>query len=94
MLLTVPSATLPVALARDGVDVGNNSAFSKLVPADSVERSAAQQYAQMLQQAAAQDALGGKDHPQVRRLRAIASKLIPFSLPWNPRARAHQSLFK
>ena len=87
VLLTVPSATLPVALARDGVDVGNNSAFSKLVPADTVERSAAQQYAQMLQQAAAQDALGGNDHPQVRRLRAIASKLIPFSLPWNPRAK-------
>lgn len=90
VLLIAPSATLPVVLARDGVDVGNNSAFGKLVPADTVERSAAQQYAQMLQQAAAQDALGGKDHPQVRRLRAIANKLIPFSLPWNPRAKDWQ----
>ena len=26
-------------LAREGVDVGNNSAFSKLVPAEDVERS-------------------------------------------------------
>jgi predicted Zn-dependent protease len=86
-LLTIPSAAVTCALAREGVDVGNNSAFSKLVSADSVERSAAQQYAQMLQQAAAQDALGGKDHPQVRRLRTIANKIIPFSLPWNPRAR-------
>ena len=78
---------MSVAIAREGVDVGGNSAFSKLVPADTVERSAGQQYAQMLQQAAAQNALGGKDHPQVRRLRAIANKVIPFALEWNPRAR-------
>jgi len=84
--LVFPSATLPVALAREGVDVGGNSAFSSLVPADTVERSAAQQYAQLLQQAAAQHALGGKDHPQVRRLRAIASRIIPFATGWNPRA--------
>ena len=90
LLLAVPSATLPLALAREGVDVGNNSAFSKLVPADTVERSAAQQYAQTLQQAAAQNALGGKDHPQVRRLRAIANQIIPFALPWNPRAKDWQ----
>jgi predicted Zn-dependent protease len=87
LLMTVPGATLPVALARDGVDVGSNSAFTKLVPAETIEQSAAQQYAQMLQQAASQNALGGPDHAQVRRLRAIASKIIPFAMPWNPRAR-------
>jgi predicted Zn-dependent protease len=73
--------------AREGVEVGANSAFSKLVPADSVERSAGQQYAQMLQQAAEKNALGGKDHPQVRRLRAIAQRIIPFTVGWNPRAK-------
>jgi len=75
------------AQAREGVDVGGNSAFSKLVPADSVERSAGQQYAQMLQQAADKNALGAKDNPQVRRLRAIAKNIIPFAVEWNPRAR-------
>lgn len=85
LLLALPGATL--TMARDGVDVGANSAFSNLVPAETVERSSAQQYAQLLQQAAAQNALGGKDHPQVRRLRAIASKIIPFAVGWNPRAR-------
>lgn len=87
LLLTLPAATIPVAIARDGVDVGNNSMFSNLVPAETVERSAGQQYAQLLQQAAAQNALGSKDHPQVRRLRAIANRIIPFSVDWNPRAR-------
>lgn len=86
-LVVLSCGVSPVVLAREGVDVGGNSAFSQLVPADSVERSAGQQYAQMLQQAAAQHALGGKDHPQVRRLRAIAGKIIPFAVAWNPRAR-------
>jgi len=85
-LVTSPLA-VSVALARDGVDVGKNSAFANLVPADSVERSATQQYAQMLQQAAEKNALGSKDHPQVRRLRAIAKKIIPLSSEWNPRAK-------
>lgn len=88
--LTLPGASLSTVLAREGVDVGDNSAFSKLVPAESVERSAAEQYTQMLQQAAAQNALGGKNHPQVRRLRTIANKIIPLSLPWNPRAKNWQ----
>ncbi len=78
---------LPVAVAREGVDVGNNSAFTKLVPAEDVERSAAQQYQQMMAQASAKNALGPRDHPQVVRLRAIATKIIPFTLEWNPRAR-------
>ena len=73
--------------ARDGVDVGGNSAFAKLVPAEEVERSAAQQYAQMLQQADSKNALGSKDNPQVKRVRAIAQRIIPFAMEWNPRAR-------
>jgi predicted Zn-dependent protease len=78
------------AMAREGVEVGNNSAFTKLVPAEQVERSAAQQYAQMLAQANQKNALGGKDHPQVVRLRNIARRIIPFALPWNERAKGWQ----
>ena len=78
------------AVARDdpqeGVNVGKPSAFSKLVPADQVERGAGQQYQQMLQQAAQQKALAPADHPQVKRLRAIAEKMLPFTTRWNPRA--------
>ena len=86
-LLALPAALLSPALARDGVDVGNNSAFSRLVPAENVERSAGQQYAQLLQKAAEQRALAPATHPQVLRLRAIAQKIIPHALAWNPRAK-------
>lgn len=89
LLLTVV-AMVATAQQREGVEVGKNSAFTKLVPAEQVERSAAQQYAQMLSQAAAKKALGGKDHPQVLRLRGIARKIIPFAVAWNPRAREWQ----
>jgi predicted Zn-dependent protease len=74
-------------LARDGVDVGGNSAFAKLVPAEDVERSARQQYVQMLQQASSKNALAPADNAQLRRLRGIAQRLIPFAIPWNDRAR-------
>ena len=74
-------------LARDGVEVGQESAFAKLVPAEQVEQSAKQQYAQILKDAASQNALGSDEHPQVIRLRRIANQLIPQSYDWNPRAR-------
>ena len=74
-------------LARDGVEVGKTSGFAKLVPAEQVEGSANQQYAQMLKQAKDKNALAPDDHPEVIRLRAIAQKLIPYSYEWNPRAK-------
>jgi len=87
VLLLSPGLVLAQGDDREGVDVGRNSLFSSLVPAETVEQSAAQQYAEMLQQAAAQNALGGKNHPQVRRLRAMAQRIIPHAMGWNPRAR-------
>ena len=81
---------VPQAVAREGVDVGKPSAFTRLVPAEEVEQSAAQQYGQLLAQAKAKRALGGREHPQVQRLRAIARKIIPFALAWNPRAKDWQ----
>ena len=87
LALTVSQLALPVAVAREGVDVGKNSAFSKLVPAEDVERSAAQQYQQMLSQASAKNALAPRGNAQVVRLRAIATKIIPFTLEWNPHAK-------
>jgi predicted Zn-dependent protease len=77
----------PVATARDGVEVGGNSQFAKLVPASQVEEAASQQYQKMLQEASAQQALAPANHPQVLRLRAISQKIIPHALEWNPRAK-------
>nr|WP_305642455.1 M48 family metallopeptidase [Rhodoferax sp.] len=86
LLLVLPLATQAVH-AREGVEVGGNSAFAKLVPAEQVERSATQQYAQMLSQATSKNALASKDDAQLQRLRAIARKIIPFAQEWNPRAK-------
>ena len=78
-----------VPAVQDGVrgDVGRTSKFTNLVPADQVERAAAQQYVQMIRNAADKNALGPADHPQVQRLRAIAQRIIPHAIPWNPRAQ-------
>jgi len=78
--------SLPVSAARDGVEVGSQSKFAKLVPAEQVEAAAAQQFAQMQQQARQQNALLPDNHPQVVRLGTIAKRLIPYSLSWNKRA--------
>lgn len=88
-LLPLALHALP-ALAREGVEVGKNSAFSKLVPAEEVESSAGLQYGQLLAQARAKHALAPREHPQLQRLRAIAHKIIPQALSWNPRARDWQ----
>ena len=72
--------------AKEGVNVGKTSSFTKLVPAEQVENGAAQQYQQMMRQAAQQKALAPDDNPQVRRLRAIAQKILPHAAKWNPRA--------
>ncbi len=78
--------TLPVpALAQ--VDVGDASRLRQLVPAETLEGAATQQYSQMLAQARAKNALAPDNHPQLQRLRAIARRLVPFTTQWNPRAR-------
>ncbi len=68
------------------VDVGESSTLRKLVPAETLENAATQQYAQLLAQARAQRALAPSSHPQLVRLHAIARRLIPFTARWNPRA--------
>ncbi|WP_460489297.1 M48 family metallopeptidase [Curvibacter fontanus] len=75
------------ASQRDGVDVGKNSAFTKLVPAEQIEKTAEQQYLQLQKQATSKQALLPRDHPQVQRLQGIARNIIPHALAWNPRAR-------
>jgi Zn-dependent protease with chaperone function len=84
-LLAAGASVAAPVLAQ--VDVGDASLMRKLVPADRLEQSAAQQYRQMLAQARAKGALLDTSHPQAQALRAIAQRLIPFALPWNERAQ-------
>ena len=88
VLLAWPLAGL--AQPHEGVDVGRNSVFTQFISADEVERSSKQQYVSMLQQAAAKNALGPVDNAQVKRLRGIAQRLIPYAIPWNERAKQWQ----
>ena len=87
--LIATTACVPV-WAREGVDVGERSVFVGAVSAESVEQQSLVQYRQTLKAAADQQALGPSDNAQVRRLRAIAKKIIPFTEEWNARAKQWQ----
>jgi Zn-dependent protease with chaperone function len=56
-----------------------------LMPESMVNQSAAQQYAELKQQAAARRVLNN-DEPEVRRVRAIADRLIPLGRRFNTKA--------
>ncbi len=83
-LLLGAAAPLSAQTADTGVQVRKPRLL--LVPESMVNQSAAQQYTQLKQQAAAQRVLN-KDEPQVRRVRDIARRLIPQGVRFNPKAR-------
>src|SRR5947208_9896624 len=79
MLVTAAALSLPSFAHADGVQLDERSSLAQLVPAEQIERAAAQQYQQMLRQAAQQHALAPESHPQLVRLRAIAQRIIPHA---------------
>ena len=83
-LLAAGAAAAEPALAQ--VNVGSASGLRKLVPAETLENSARQQYAEVLAEARSKGALAPDSHPQLQRLRAIAQRLIPNTAQWNSRA--------
>ncbi|RYF28380.1 MAG: M48 family peptidase [Comamonadaceae bacterium] len=83
-LLAAGAAVAGPALAQ--VDVGSASGMRKLVPAETLEESATQQYSQMMAQAKAKQALAADSNPQLQKLRAISQRLIPYTAQWNSRA--------
>ena len=74
------------AVDADGFTVDKPSRALSLASAEEVEKMAAQQYAELRRQAAAQRALAPPDHPQMQRLQRIADRLIPFAPRFNDRA--------
>ena len=78
------SAVVP-ALAQ--VDVGPPSSLRNLVPAQEIETAAAQEYAKLLADAQAKNALVPSGNPQLQRLRNIAGRLVPQTTQWNDRSR-------
>ncbi|QXZ08794.1 M48 family metallopeptidase [Comamonas sp. Y33R10-2] len=86
LLLTLACTALIHTPAQAQVDVGKSSMMRQLVPAETLENSATQQYQELLQQAKAKGALADSNNAQLQRLRSIAQRLIPHAVQWNPRA--------
>lgn len=80
------TAVAQSAAQGSGVAVGDASALRKLVPASKLEQASAQQYGQLKRQAAEKGALAPDNHPQLKRLRAIAERILPYAARFNPRA--------
>lgn len=85
--LALAAALVLAASASAQVEVGRESRVKNLIPAEVLENSAQQQYAQVLAQARSQRALAPDSNPELIRLRAIAARLIPYTAQWNPRAK-------
>ncbi len=85
-LATAGAAAAAAAQAAAQVDVGQASSLRKLVPAETLENAAGEQYLQLLREANGQKALVPASDPQVQRLHGIARRLIPHTGAWNERA--------
>ncbi|MGU7841352.1 M48 family metallopeptidase [Burkholderia sp. AW33-5] len=69
------------------VRYGNAIAFRTLIPSPLLEQLTASEYAQIVQAAADSDRLLPANQPRVKRLRAIVTKLAPYSVKWNDRVK-------
>lgn len=85
--LLAAGAGAALAPAWASIPECKRSGFTKAVPAGQVEDSATQQYRQMLQQAGSKRTLAPMEHPQLKRLRYMAERMIPFAPQCNERAR-------
>ncbi|HEY4370900.1 MAG TPA: M48 family metallopeptidase [Burkholderiales bacterium] len=88
LLLNAASVSPAHAAPAEGVNVGRSSRFARLVPAEEVEQAAAAQYAQLKGMATEKRALAAPEDPRVQRMRAIAKRMLPYTVKWNP-AAAH-----
>lgn len=78
------------ALAQDGIPVTPLSRARVIAPEEQVNEQARLQYVEMMGQAQKQGVLAAANDPQLKRLRAIAQRLIPFATRWNPAAAQWQ----
>lgn len=84
--ITLLLSSLAYAVENEGIAVGKPSAFSQLVPAQQIERQASTEYSALKREAAARHALAPDDHPELKRLRSIAARIIPFAGRFNAHA--------
>jgi Zn-dependent protease with chaperone function len=70
----------------EGIPVPKKSRVASLASSEKLEREATAQYAKLLDSAASKKALAPADYPQLKRLQAIASRLIPYTHRFSNRA--------
>ncbi len=79
-------AQQPSTPAADGIPVTRLSPLRMFADEDTVNQQSKLQYDSLLKEADSKNALFPPDHPQVKRLRAIAQRIIPHVARWNPEA--------
>ncbi|MBQ5965610.1 M48 family metallopeptidase [Massilia sp. ZL223] len=75
---------------QDGIRVKPLSRTRVLIPEEQLNEAAAQQYTTMMGEAQQKGVLLPDSHPEVKRLRAIAQRIIPHAPRWNQNAAQWQ----
>ncbi|MDB5746403.1 MAG: peptidase [Massilia sp.] len=74
-------------VVQDGIAVKPLSRVRVIVPEEQLNEQAAQQYRAMVSEAQQKGVLVPATHPQVKRLRGVAQRIIPHTPRWNASAK-------
>ena len=73
-------------VVQDGIEVKPLSRMRVLAPEEQVNEASRLQYTEMMSEAKQKGVLASDSDPQLKRLRTIAQRIIPFTPRWNPAA--------
>ena len=76
----------PMNPKADGIPVTKLSRLRVFADEQEMDQQSKLQYSQLLNEARQKEALVPESDPQVKRLRAIASRIVPYAQRWNPSA--------
>ncbi|WP_028102377.1 M48 family metallopeptidase [Pseudoduganella violaceinigra] len=76
----------PMNPKADGIPVTKLSRLRVFADEQEMDQQSKLQYSQLLSEAKQKEALVPDSDPQVKRLRAIAARIVPYAQRWNPSA--------
>jgi len=79
-------ASAPMNPRADGIPVTKLSRLRVFADEQEMDQQSKLQYSQLLNEAKQKEALVPESDPQVKRLRAIAARIVPNAQRWNPSA--------
>jgi len=83
---TAAPASAPMNPKADGIPVTKLSRLRVFADEQEMDQQSKLQYSQLLSEAKQKEALVPDSDPQVKRLRAIAARIVPNAKRWNPSA--------